>query len=462
MADDPHNPYAPPVDSAPAAEPAGLWTVAGDSLLVRDGARLPHVSLEGEGNDLTPTARVFTASGRGQFLPLGLAFGWIAFAQFAGVSHGYVVGVIIAVLSGRLLRRFIGAGGSARIQGFSSAQELRKRAKRLRWRARIIWIGFGVIILSLAGIGIVVPLTILGGHDPGDRFRGVFEWLLPLAGSGLALAFSAGLWQVFDQGLRCVSLRDGWLEIRGVPSSSLAMLLEKLQEAPPPSRERRVCTFYQYRLPLMMLAGTHRWNPRVVITLAILKARKSARLERRQFHWSEGLTIPLAAADAGLRTRWEKISDDPAFAGWTAEMVERIDYPAGDLRVEALVVASSDRRVFGLLTLSRVSSGNYFAEIHDSAFRSWLADDRCLLTGNRPMIEPLPEGLEFRRVRGPFGQLRQAHLDRLGGESVVIVPDQDALLERLRREADRRNELFEAAGLQSPFELLEMPDIPAA
>lgn len=460
MADDAHNPYAPPVDSAPAAEPAGLWTVAGDSLLVRDGARLPRVSLEGEGDDLTPTVRVFTAVGRGQFLPLVLGLGWIAYAESAGISHGFVVGMLIAVFGGRLLRRFIGTGGSARIQGFSSALELRKRAKRLRWRARIIWIGFGVIILSLAGIGIVVPLAILGGHDPGDRFSAAFGWLLPLAGSGLALAFSAALWQAFDQGLRCVALRDGWLEIRGVPPASLAILSRKVDAAPPPMRKRLVSTFYQYRLPLMMLVGKHRWNPRILLTLAILKAKKSPRLERQQFHWSEAATLPASAADAELRARWEKAAGEPVFAGWTAEMAERIDYPAGDLRIEALVVASPDRRAFGLLTLSRVATGNYFAEVHEAVFRSWTADGRCLATGSSRMIEPLPTWLEFRRAKGSLGSLARAHLGRAGGETVA-VPDRDALLERLRREADERNALFEAAGLQSPFEEVEMPDVPA-
>ncbi|WP_193210447.1 hypothetical protein [Luteolibacter marinus] len=456
------DPYAPPEDSSPAGEPAGTWTVAGDCLMVRDGARLPEVNLEGEAGarDLTPTARQFVVApsiGRALFAivpAIGMGV-WISHNQAVKPVYGFALIFVLMTVFKRFFGRLVGPGHAARVQGYASAATLAARARRGRWRRLLLWAGLLTLLLTLLG---VLAGTSRAWHR---GFYGAVDVATYGFGLAVTLLLASAVWQLLDQGLRCTGVRDGWLEVRGVPPASLAELARRVQQGPAPGRKRRLCTVFQYQLPLGLLAGKYRWNPRIFLTLAILKARRSPRLERKQYHWSESRVLPPAEADASLRRRWEEIAGLPEFEGWTEELAERMDYPAGDLRTEGLVLASPDRRHFAILIMTRVSFGNFFGETQETAFRCWTSDGRSVLTCSQPMLGNLPPSLDALRVQGRPPRILAAHLGRPGAQGAQPVADADALLELIRREADEQHELWMAAGIHGPYEEVEIAGEPA-
>ncbi len=452
------NPYAPPAEAEPAAEPSGLWSVQGEYLLVRPGAWLPPVDLEGDGTgtDLTPVSRTFQAftGGRGLLvlvlpflvIPLVTALSYF-FRRSFGLDSPIVVGLVVLLL----FRLVGGKGGSGVVagvvRGHSSAGFLRARA---RWHRNVRWLTAAGTLLAL---GTLCTSFILGVGSSGLGFR---QFAFGM-GTGLFLLLVAGMLLQFRRGLHCVRARDGWLYLKGVPASSLAALASYGRETSPPPKKVRVFVQHLWRQPLGTLLGKQWWNPWSILVLAILKARRSPRLDRLCFHWSEVVRRPVEEADPSLREAWARESAGTEAESWTPVCAEWIDSPQGDLRIESLVHLSPDRKHAASMVQVRISSGKYYAEIRQTAFRSRVAGGNCLLTSSPPLVPVHPDFLKAEQCRGGLGKILARHLERAASRELNPFASRDEVIDCMDREAAGRTASQEAYGLQETPEEQEIP-----
>lgn len=461
------NPYAPPGETAPLpADPAHLWSVQGEYLLVRSGAKLPPVDLEkgeGMGEDLTPVVKQFTVLSGGvrgfaaAMLPAFATIGWMIYAKANGVQHGMWIGLAVIFLFIRIFSRHIGRTVTALVSGYASVEAMRTRSRRNRWSQMLVMTGFGFTLAFIFG---GLHFVESSRFRYGDYLDFMVERVLPAAGIGVALIVAGAIWKSLFPELRCTGFRDDWFYIRGVSRRSLALLAGRTRDDAPTKRLRKVYKLYHYRLPLATLVGT-RWNPWTVLVLAILKLRRSPRLVRLHFHWSESAKRSLSLADPALRERWEDESENSELASWTPLFAERNDSPQGDLRVEALVHASPDRRYFCLLLVTRVASGRVFAEVPQAIFRSWTEDGRSVVTSTHPSLPRLPASVDFKRKKGSLPDLFKFHQERLAEGSLKVIGDDAILTTLLCRESEEQSAILEAASIQGPVEEMEIFDPPA-
>ena len=460
------NPYAPPLDEATAVEPSHLWSVQGDYLLVRPGTQLPPVDLEGDGAEpLTPVARRFSAiagGGKGvliAFLPSAVIIFLVVFAKVAFPGVGLWVAVIVVLLLSRLLGKSAKVSVTAMVWGYSSVKTLRTQARRNRWCRRLTALGLWLLVLSF---GVVIGGTrhISPTRHDSFPFDDVLEIFVPTLLLSLVCLMTSAFWKALVPGLRCTAYRDGWLYLRGVPTRSLALLAGRAHEAPPVPRLRKVYKFYQYRLPLWLLIRNRWWNPWVVLFVSVLKARRSPKLERLHFHWSESSRRPAEEADPELVERWSEESEGTELASWTPLFAARNDSPQADMRMESLVHASPDRRHFSIMIVTRVVGPGYFLEVHQATLRSWTEDGRCFITSSPPTVAVGPENFDAEEVKGDLGKVSEAHFARLGNASVLAMPDEEALQRQLGLDAESQAAAYEAHGLQGSVEEMELRDPP--
>jgi hypothetical protein len=452
------NPYAPPVAEALApTETTRLWMVHGDHLLVRDGARIPPVSLFGEddGSGLTTSHQVFaTASGTSTLsamIPAVIAGCVMMFIALASGRVAVLEGVLTFFISSRLLRRFKKIGPSVvNIQCHLSLAALRARARRDRWRGWMTMAGLTAFFLLL--IGDFVERKNHSYYDYRDY------WWAHVFTMSMALVMVTGfagslLWAATERGLKCVSQTGGWFYLAGIPASSL-LKLAAMSPEPPPLRQRKVYTLFQYRLPLRILLGPRR-NPLIILVVALMKASRSPALVRRNFHWSEARRG--VQPDADLAARIAKLRSVPEFARWQDLGCSRLDSPQGELRVLTTRLASPDRRHFCTITLARVSKARAYVEVCQTDFRTWTTDGRCLITADQSSFPRIPASLEFQRVRGGTARMWSRHLQRCEQVTPEAMDDEEELKLLLEKEADDHVALLTAAGIHGPIEEVELP-----
>jgi hypothetical protein len=458
VSEDALNPYASPVVADPLApEEAGkLWMVHGNHLLVRDGARLPPVSLFGEdGGELTTSHQIFaTSSGAsmlGATVPFAIAVLVMVFIAIVSDRVAVLEGALAFFVSSRLLRRFTKVSRSmTNIQCHLSIPALKARARRDRWRGWLMMVALAGFIL-FATSGQIEQSYVL---DDDERAYQWWAWFMgPLLLMTAVCFFGSLIWLVMEPGLKSVRYTGGWSYLRGVPASSLTKLAAMSTE-PPPLRLRKIYTLYQYRLPMGILLGPRR-NPLLMMVVAIMKVTRSPAFVRRNFHWSEARRG--VQPDRDLAERIAEVRSRPEFAGWEDLGCSRIDSPQGELRVMTARLASPDRRHFCHITLARISKARAYVEVVQIDFRTWTADGRCLITCSQRSFPRLPDYLDFQRVRGNAARLWSRHLQRCERATPVAVESADELRRLLEKESEDHAALLRAAGNQGPVEEVEMP-----
>lgn len=452
------NPYAPPAGADPVAEPSGLWSVQGEYLLVRPGAWLPPVDLEGDGTgtDLTPVSRTFQAltGGRGQLvfvLPFLVVLLGVALSSLVGRSFGLDSPIAVGLVTLLLIRLISGKGGSGMVagvvRGYSSTGFLQVQA---RWHRNVR----GLTVLGmLLSLGTLCASFVEGVGSSGIGWR---PFLIGM-GSGLLLLLAAGVLLQMKRGLRCVRARDGWLYLKGVPASSLSALAAFERQTPLPPKRAKVVKMHLYRQPLGTLLRKHWWNPWIVLLMIILKARRSPRLDRWYFHWSEAVRRPVGEADPALREAWAKESAGTEAESWTPVCAEWIDSPQGDMRIESIIHLSPDRRHIASMAQVRISNGKHYQEIRQTAFRTRMAGGSWLFTSNPPLLPVHPDFLEAEACRGSLGKILARHLARVGSSEVMPLISHEEIHSCMDEEAAARAACQEAYGLQEAPEEQEIP-----
>ena len=458
MSKDTLDPYAPPVVAEPLATPeAGkLWMVHGDHLLVRDGARLPPVSLYGEddGGGLTSSQQVFAAaSGRStlvSLMPLLVMIGVLAAIRIAFDRTGFLEAALAFFVTSRLLRRFPKVSGlAASIQCFMPISVLKARARRDRWRSRLIMASLTCFLLLVFGQRFERAFIL--GDDQKEYLWAVWFNLPMLAGT---IAFFGGalVWGTTDSWLKCVSQTGGWFYLAGVPGSSL-LKLSGMSAEPPPLRTRKVYTLYQYRLPLGILAGPRR-NPLVILIIVIMKLFRSPALVRQNFHWSERRRGVLP--DRDFAERIAKLRSEPELSSWQDLGCSCLESPKGDLNLLTARLVSPDRRHFCHIMLGRISKARAYVEVFQTDFRTWTDDGRCLVTSSQPPFPQVPGYVDFQRVRGDVARTFARHLHRCEHVTSRALDDEE-VQRLLEKESEDQAELLRAARIQGPVEEVEMP-----
>jgi len=463
MAEEAFNPYTPPAELAPPPpEPTGTWAVQGEHLLVRSGARLPEVDLEGQGGveELVPALRSFIATQPGSrgmiaaWVPITVMFAWMAFSRLVLDKGGLLVGAGLSALTSWLLGRKGTTGGivPCSITGYCSLTLLRKRAKRGKWLGFFSALGWAMLLSFLAGMTLWDDWFVISASSL--SFELVFGSIILAA----ILILVPLVVKTYDRTLRCTGYQDGWFHLRGVSFSSLARFSTLSNLPSPEPRMRTVYKVFQHRLPLANLTGKHRWNPRVLLILSILKAKRSPKLERLFFHRSEITRNPASAASPSLLERWQRESTDSSLATWTALYSERHDSPQGDMRTNVLILASPDRKHFADVVQFFVSNNQFFEEKFVLVLRSRTEDGRCFYTSTQPVLPFMPENSLREHREGSVEEVYRAHLARLGSIPLRAIHDDGELRSVIDAETDAEYELFESLGIQTPAYEMELAD----
>ncbi|WP_035608201.1 hypothetical protein [Haloferula sp. BvORR071] len=469
-ADDNPNPYSPPAPAAdlPEAEPGRMWSVEGGYLMLRPGAMLPPVALEGEGEILTPGMRRFAvfSGGKGILmfaLPMLATIGWMLYSKIRLHGDYLWAGLLVIFLLLRLVRSQGGGLVNAMVWGFFPVAHLQAKARRERWVKRLTLLGLA-LLFGAWGILVVRRQYLAGLHYSArgnQRFQinDTLEWLLPTVGLALLILIAAAVWKSLKPGLRCTAYRNGWLYLRGVPDASLTLLAAKAGDERPPLRKRMVVKFYQHRLPWSVLLGPHWLNPWLLFWLAVFKLGKSPRLERLRFPENDYEGVP--EADPELLARWHQETAGTGMASWTLASWQYRDSPQGDLRVCSLSFASPDWTSFASLIVTRLSVMQVYAESRLGMLQSWTEDGQFIVTANPPAFFAIPSHMDCVEMKGSLVKLLEAHARRTAGMTLTRVSGEKHLRELFKRELETVNAVYEAKGFQSAPEEMELRDFPA-
>ncbi|MCW1922958.1 hypothetical protein OKA05_10380 [Luteolibacter arcticus] len=456
------NPYAPPVaaETLAPADPGRLWMVQGGHLLVRDGARLPPVSLfGGDGGELISSQQVFAAASGASVLatavPLTVALLVMVFVGIQSDRIAWLEGAVVFFIMSRLLRSYTAnSRAMANVQCHVSLAAVKASARRDRWRGRMMlgaMIAGGILLVTIGQIDRVFSLFGVDDDVHGEVM--VLSFMTSVAVFAALCFFGSLIWSATERGLRCVRHTDGWFYLAGVPAASL-MKLAAMTSTAPPMRMRKVYTLYQYRLPMGILLGP-RLNPWLMLILAIMKATRSAALVRKQFHWTEARSG--VAPGAELNERIAKLRGHEELASWQLHGCHRLDSPQGEMSLLTARLGSPDRRHFCNLTIARISKGRIFVEVCQADFRTWTADGRCLITSNLQRLPKAPAYLDFEGKRGDALRVWSRHRQRCERITPRAVETDEELSHLLEKETSDHTALLEAAGIQSPVEEVEMP-----
>lgn len=462
MPEEAFNPYAPPTELAPAApEPTGTWAVQGEHLLVRAGAHLPEVDLEGQGaaEELVPALRTFVAASSGRsgiivsWLPIAVMFAWMAFSHWVLDKDGLLIGIGLSIVVSRILGRG-GKGGmlTCSVTGYSPLTLLRKRAKRAKWQGFFSMFGLTLLFTFLGGMMLWEDWFVTSASVA------MFELLMGAFIVAAILLLVPLVMKSYDKPLRCTGYQDGWFHLRGVSFPSLTQFSVLSNQPSPATRMMKVYRVFQHRLPLANLMGKRRWNLRIALMLSILKARRSPKLERLFFHRSEIIRNPASAVSSSLLERWQSESLDSTLASWSALYSERHDSPQGDMRTNVLVLASPDRKHFADVIQFFVSNNQFFEEQFVMVLRSRTEDGRCFYTSTQPVLPFMPKNSLREHRRGSVEEVYLAHLERVGSVPLRTIRDNQELFGIVDAETDEEYELFEALGVQTPVYEMELTD----
>lgn len=452
------NPYAPPVSAElqAAPDPATLWTVEGGHLMVRDGARLPPVPLEGDlSEELTPCAQAFRASGASVLRILVMLVMWFVVtfvlvgSRTLSMPKVFIALIVVLILRLILRRGAAGKGAIARIQGFAGVTTLKARARRAVWRGRLVLASLPFLFLQIFR----VPFP---GAEQSWSSREVTE---PLLGQAWMLIFiflylGAIAWALVDRRISAVRRRDGWFYMNGVSAAALHKLSELRQSPPPPLRLRKLHDFHQCRLSLgNLLAG--RRNPWAVLVISLMKLFRARSLTRRAFAREEARVLP--AAPPSMAEWWQEESADNELSTWQLERATALDSPVGDSLVLAARFLSPDRRHLCTLVLARLATGRAFAELRNIEFFSWVQGGRGLVTSSLAPMGPAAENLDYQVRRLDAEGLWRLHAQRSASVGLEVVDSAEDLAARVTRAQDELAARLHAAGIYGPEIEVELP-----
>jgi hypothetical protein len=406
------NPYTSPVADLGAEVATRNWMIRGSVLWVQDQAVLPPVDLEGHhaGGPLTPVMiklQGTEAAGEGETL------------------------------------RHRGA------RGYAAVPALRKRTRRKQIRSRLIWI---------CAIWLWYPMSPVPAGDI-DTSMGLLKEGLFLLGAFLPIpaVIALWIWGRLDRGVRAGRNNNDWYPISGVHPSALAALAQHGQGAPAPMRRYKCYRLYGYLLPLRSLVmGKQRRNPLMWLLILIFKSLRSPALAQRYLHWTERVIEHPSRADSEMKEDWRKKAAGTELESWNPRWAEIRDSLMPGIRSLVLVMASPDGRFFATFTRVRGTIGGILDESDEVHFFSWTADGRIIETASVPPIHPLPEGRDYREVKGHLRPVWAAHQRRAGEVAVPLRDDRD-LRDRLDASETDRCAVLEAAGILGPMEEVELP-----
>ena len=429
------NPYAPPAATDPAPPAAAGWQVHGPGLLVSGGTVLPQVDLEtGEREEgMKSIPRDFPANGLARLVGILIVGGAVAAPGMIGAEIWYaLIGASLLFAIGRALRGNV--TNRAPIREFISRDRERKMRVRQRWRAVTVVAGFVLIM--------VTPLTLSPSHP--DYMTII---IAKFGGGGLLLVLAAYLLRDRTTA-KTLPGPPGWLKISPVHPDALAYLAglenERRLAAGNP-RKRLVRTIYFHRYPLRLILGK-RWNPFLVINLALMKWLRSRRLERDIYHSSESEPMPLDTMCPAIRGQihaWLAAHPD-----WTIHKGESVTWPDGSLTTHAAVLVSPGLEHSVNFTCLWTEARPDRAEVIAS-FNTWLANGLLVRTWGTDFLElPVPRVNQF-RAKGNPEQLFAQHLRNLGGHAIDASRDTAELDARILLFLHDLDDALTAAGYQS-------------
>ncbi|QJE97139.1 hypothetical protein [Luteolibacter luteus] len=410
MAEKAVNPYAPPVEDVGSTPPqTHLWCVVDGFLAVRHNAFLPPVDLEGDssGGLLTP----------------------VVHTHFQGNS------------------RRNGSPARVRFRGYASVASFEKRVKRRQWITRLTLFGF---LLFLGGMA----SDQLPSHMAPAIALGKLVLII-----GLVALIVAIVWDKLPTDVRCHGARDGWFYLRGVSPRSLTRFSARSHETPVMVK-RKTFRFFGHRLPFFSLIQHKRFNPVTILVVAFMKARRSPALESLHLHYSEEARRSPESADPALIEQWKKESEGTELAQWRAVSAKTLHLPSGSMGIESLLLLSPDGKRSLTLAIRRFSLGRTVSSARQIIFRSWTADG-CIQTITPPCLPIESPRVDRIIAKGKLLRLLDRHMAHVGNRPLISIQSNEELYGLLDAETEEQYAASEAAGLQSPIEIMELPEYPA-
>lgn len=462
MASESDNPYAPPTSVDAEPNIGGVWRVDGDCLVVREGAALPPVDLDGRGagGPLTPILlrlRVpVDAKSFGVFIGMAVVTGgYVIVSRQAG--NFSMLGLLVALVVGQFLFRGVKVRTApATVRGWISLPALRATTRRVKWR-RGLKVGASVLMIGAVGF-VAAGMGQLYGSS-----RSRPDWLIFLGkaaigmgGGGMLLLVVSGVWEALDQGWRCTRLRDGWVWIRGIGPEALAGLSARATAPLPEEVMRKTYKMRLDRMPLgfwrvVFGGGLTGWLRAVWV-----KASMRGPRELVCFHWSETEILDRSHADEELSEEWRKQVDGSPLAEWQAVFASRSESAGGTDEVHQINYLSPDGLHAAATVRVRSAIGRELQELREVNIRSFRRDGTTVITGSLRPFLPLADHIDFALATGSPVQMEAIHRSRLREEDLVAV-DAAELKRRDEEESEARHAAAQAAGFFGPVEEVPFP-----
>lgn len=412
MAGESVNPYAPPVEDV-GDEPSKehLWCVVDGYLAVRHNAFLPPVDLEGDGSDgpLTPVIHTHFPKTRPRN----------------------------------------GTPAQVKFRGYTSTSSFEKRAKRRQTITRLSCAGLMLFLIGMAS-------DYLPEHVPSAIITaGKFTLV-----TGLVTIIVAVIWNRFPSGVRCRGERDGWFYLSGISPKSLAQFSARSHEGPVMVK-RKAYRFFSHRLPLFTLIPHQRFNPFAILVVAIMKARRSPALESLHLHYSEEQRRGPDKGDPVLIEQWKKEAAGTELESWRAISAKSSHSASGFMKTESVIYLSPDGYHSAALSISRFSNGRATAINTRTVFRSW-TESQCIQSTTPPCTPVHSRWIDRQECRGRLPRLLHRHLTFVADRPLIPIGSDAQLFALLEKELEEEYATLQAAGFQSPIEVMEFPEYPAS
>lgn len=453
MSDESVNPYAPPAEESAAAEIPGVWRVEGDCLVVREGAMLPPVDLDGRGagGPLTPLMLTLQPPVSANAL-LFVAIGVLALVGYHFISGNHVTW--LGVIGVSIVIQFMSRGVKVRtapalVFGHLSVPAARAMSRRATWRFRLNCLLLALLATMFALI-FAFPLMPKGIR----HLDAIAAWGLGGFGLSLVLLLVVAFWSALDWRWRCSRLRDGWVWIKGLGPDALQHLAARAVGYQPVPVKRKVFKMRLDRLPAAFWRQVHGRGLLGALRTWWIKSRTKGPVERYGFHWSEREWLSPQEADPELLEAWRRETAGTPLADWPLVYAERTRSPAGCDQVNELAFLSPDGRHAAIPAITRVVNGRKLREIRETNFRSFTADGRIIATGTVEAHGPFPAAFHYLVAEGDPMHVAQAHFQHTSAQDLVRM-DAAELRRREELEMQLRHEAMEAAGIYGPIEEME-------
>ncbi|MFD0892830.1 hypothetical protein KBB96_15520 [Luteolibacter ambystomatis] len=451
MADEPPNPYAPPiVQDAPDLQ-KGLWKCDGTDLWVRTGAFLPGVDLL-TGEVLPADAVVRQVS----LMPLnlrvlipcifiaGAASGreqlesWLGFHIPIEVLTGIVV--LLCLLSGRWLK----------VPTWLIRYQQSQLASRRLMRPILIWIA---CIIGSCVVGTLIAWALVSQST---------HRMEPFAVGGLILvppvvaAIVGGVLVLKRDGqLRTGGTSGDWLLLRGVHQAAIDFLCALPPPPDPASRpnlDLRTYVIHMAKHPLLEWFRLLRWRPLPCLNILLTKLLQPRALDTRAVMQTKPSTAGSEVVSTEFRDRILAMEPGLREDGWSIHTWIHLPIPDRfNSHSEQICLFHRDRR--DLMFFSRVR-GDAFPERYSVALYAWLPDGTSLKTSDdTAFASAIPMGCEWEQLPGtPSPELIARHMRKSVERGAVSLRDAGEAFERVIRMNLENHARLHARGICGPLE----------